>query len=108
MPDNDPLLGRLARSDAARDAVHVALFPAYSDVPLSPGDRVEITPARDGTLVKVKWAPAGGDAVVDPFLDERVPPGAAFYALLMPGTATGLRHVYTHPRLRPVPPGAAP
>jgi hypothetical protein len=92
--------------EPVRDAVHVAVFPAVCDAALTPGDRVEITPDRDGQLVRVKWVSSGGDAVVDPFLSVSLPPGTAFYALLMPGTAVGLRHVYQHPKLRTVPPRA--
>lgn len=107
MADHGPQLGRLAGDNPVRDAVHIAILPAFADVALSPGDRVEITDGRDGTLVRVKWVPAGGDAVVDPFLDGPVPPGAAFYALLMPGSVVSLRHVYQHPKLRAVPPRSA-
>jgi hypothetical protein len=108
VPDHTPELGKPLDVPAHRDAVHVAIFAAYADTALSPGDRLEVTGERDGLAFKVRPVPAGGDAVVDPFLENPLPPGALFYALLRPGTITGLRHVYSHPKFRFVSPRLGP
>lgn len=93
-----PLLGKPIDGPAFRDAIHVAVFPAFAEVPLNPGDALWLMGPRAGDAYKVGvCSRRAADAFVDPFLADPLPPGAKFYACLRPGTVTSLRHVYTHP-----------
>lgn len=104
---DQPELGKLIDKPVGRDAVHAPVFPAVCNGSLNPGDKLRIIRGkRVGDNYAVGWLPPTNkeyDAVVDPFLTDAIPPGASFYAVLRPGSVTGLRHVYTHPALGPGP-----
>lgn len=89
--------GLLPDETSGRDAVHVAVFSAFSAVPLSPGQDVTIVHQGDRDI-EVGLV---GDkvAVVDPFLKGRVEPGRRFWAYLYPRTITALSHRWSHPEL---------
>jgi hypothetical protein len=96
-----PVLGTLPRPGAGRDAVHVAVFPAFASHALSPGDPIRLTGRMSHRLTESSYEvvyspPDRADAIVDPFLPDPLPPGTTFYGCFKPGTVTGLRHVYTH------------
>jgi hypothetical protein len=100
MTPSGPILGSLIDGDARRDAVHVAIAPVVAAETLSPGQHVGLTgDGRAGTSA----APIG---IVDPFLTEDVREGQRFWLCLYPNTVTSLRHVWTHPAFKVVPPGA--
>jgi hypothetical protein len=88
------LIGKLLDARAQRDAIHIAVAPLVAAFPLHPGQHVGLT--KDGQA-----APRvdGAIGIVDPFLRSAVKAGDRFFIFLYPNTATGLRHVYTHPVL---------
>lgn len=104
MSHEQTTLGRPTGPSDSRDAVHVAVFPAFSDTALSPGAWVR-KGERHGSAWKVCSAHAGdGIGVVDVFLPGPVPPGTGFFVMLRPGTITGLKHLWTHPDFAPTTP----
>lgn len=84
-------LGQLIEGAAERDAIHVAVTPVLAGENLYPAQRVTLT----GGLAR-PGEPAVG--IVDPYLSHAVPKGAMFWLCLLPGTVTGMRHHWAHPR----------
>ena len=96
MTQDTPHLGELAPDGAGRDAIHVAVCPMTAGEDLNPGDHVGFgLESRRDRVWKTKVNAAG---IVDPFLTAPVRKGQRFWLLLYPGTVTGLRHVWTHPK----------
>jgi hypothetical protein len=97
-----PQLGRLIESNEhRRDAIHVAVAPVIATTRLLPGQRIGLAYADDTEDV----APADdidieAIGIVDPFLTEPVEEKQRFWMCLLPGTITGLRHVWSHPALK--------
>lgn len=91
---SDVRLGRLPGEDAGRDATHVAVVPVQAGVEMAPGAHCGVY--SDGYAGP---AEAKNIGIVDPFLTRPVAKGERFYLCLYPGSVTGLRHVYLHPRL---------
>jgi hypothetical protein len=91
-------MGNILPDDAAgRDAVHVAVFSAFSAVKLRPGQDIAIIHQGEKD---VEVAPMGDTvAIVDPFLNGAVMPGDRFWAYLYPRTITALSHRWSHPAL---------
>jgi hypothetical protein len=87
------LIGKILGSGGERDAIHIAVAPMTAAVPLKPGQRV----GTDGHGRISASEPHIG--IVDPFLSAPVRVGERCFLFLYPNTATGLRHVYTHPVL---------
>lgn len=85
------LLGKLAESDAQKDAIHVAIAPVTAGETLWPGQRIGV---KDG-IGMASDEPCG---IVDPFLTGAVYEGQRFYIVLFPGSITSLRHDWTHPQ----------
>lgn len=78
-----------------RDAVHVAVFPAFAGKTLSPGQRVYLIgdyayPEDDGN----NNSPIG---IVDPFLTGEVQENRQFWLFMFPNTVGDLRHSWSHP-----------
>lgn len=95
------LLGKIIESPQERDAIHVAVAPVTAAEMLRPGQHAGLDKdgkAVDGELAKL---PIG---VVDPFLEDAVRPGEGFWLFLYPGTATVLRHDWSHPAFSVMPP----
>lgn len=87
------LIGKLLDASAQRDAIHIAVAPVVAMRTCNPGAHIGLT---DGKADPVAEKPIG---IVDPFLKAPAKPGQTFFLFLYPNTATGLRHVYTHPVL---------
>jgi hypothetical protein len=85
------MIGKLAASDAQRDAIHVAIAPVVAACDLGPGAHVGFL--SDG---RVGWCehPIG---IVDPYLNHFVKADQRFYLFLYPNTVTGMRHHWSHP-----------
>ncbi len=87
------VLGRLADSKAAKDAVHVAIIPVTCEhAKVHPGEPLKVS---YGAILKAgdgEW-----HGIVDPFLTKPVMPGERFYMMLKPGSITSLRHDWDHP-----------
>lgn len=81
--------------DTPRDAIHVAVIPMLAAEVLAPGTPIGF--ARSGDTVSVGARTRKVLGIVDPFLDRLVQPGELFYMLLLPNTATNLRHQWSHP-----------
>lgn len=98
--DSLPRLGELLGPDEhRRDAVHIAIAPVAARHRLQPGQRVGLLVDGLGRP-DAEWATARSDktiGIVDPFLRAPVEEGQRFWLFLDPGTATGLRHVWSHP-----------
>jgi len=95
-----PKLGELLdhRSDEeVRDAVHIAVVNAWSNLELRPGQHVGLQSGRPGNPPFVVPKADKLIGVVDPFLKKNVPPFKGFWLFLYPGTITGLVHVWQHP-----------
>jgi hypothetical protein len=94
-------MGGLLPDDAwGRDAVHVAVFSAYSTEHLYSGQKVGIVNEDGGKDVRVSRT-GNSVGIVDPFLDSGVEPGERFWVYLYPRTITGLSHRWTHPAFEP-------
>lgn len=92
MSNQNPL-GELAKDDAVRDAVHVAIMPVQAVEDLLPGHSV--TMSKTGLAYKVSHGEGAG--IVDPFLSGCVHCGEWFYLCLYPNTVTGMVHHWAHP-----------
>jgi hypothetical protein len=104
-----PNIGELARDDAARDAIHIAVAPVVcADDYLSPGQEVGFI--YDSRTEVKRMDRAYGQpvlGVVDPFLRKGVSRGERFWVFLLPNTITFLRHHWQHPAFEPAPPPAS-
>lgn len=81
-------------SDAPiKDAIHVPVVLACANTDLSAGDRIRLTALED--CYDATFDP-DGPAIVDPFLQGAVRAGKMFWAVMLPGTVTNLRHHWTH------------
>jgi len=101
-------LGSLTIREAKRDAVHVAIAPAWSRHRLYPGQQVAV---RNDSADRTEVEPAEAlmaDGVVDPFLPRPVEPEQWFYLCLSPGSVTDMRHEWTCPQFEPLMPPVAP
>lgn len=101
MKDAVATMGGLLPDDAwGRDAVHVAVFSAFSSDTLYSGERVAIVNEEGGKDMRVS---RNGTSVgiVDPFLSDYVEPGQRFWVYLYPRTITGLSHRWSHPAFEP-------
>lgn len=94
-PSTDALetLGNIIQPTEKRDAIHLAVDPAYSDNYLNPGDHVRIV--SPGKVVRCGIG--AGHGIVDPFLRHPVEPGEYFWLVVYPREITSLRHVWSHP-----------
>jgi hypothetical protein len=99
MENTQDLLGKVLDASAQRDAIHIAVAPVIAARSLAPGQSVGLT--KDGEADSLMDKDIG---IVDPFLKAPVKRGERFFIFLYPNTATGLRHVYTHPALDTLPP----
>lgn len=102
-------MGSILPDDAGgRDAVHVAVVSAVSDIRLHPGQDVgvEITEGRD-VKARVVSSTTEGVGKVDPYLSAIVEPGQRFWLYLYPRSITGLNHNWSHPAFPDAKPGEA-
>lgn len=89
-----PKLGQLCDDSDRRDAVHIALAPVIAACNLEPGQFVGLVNGQ------ATWNVETFIGVVDPFLKDEVKKGERFWLMLLPGTITGLRHVWSHPAFK--------
>lgn len=78
-----------------RDAIHVAVIGLINTTgkDLEPGTPIKVTGNAAFRIVTKDKA----NAVVNPFLIESVVYGGRFSAFMMPGTTSGLKHVWESP-----------
>lgn len=96
MKDAVATMGNLLPDDAwGRDAVHVAVFSAFSTETLFGGQPVSIV-SEEGKDMRVS---RNGTSVgiVDPFFLKTIEPGKRFWVYLYPRTITALSHRWSHP-----------
>lgn len=90
-------MGALLPVDVSgRDAVHIAVFSAFSDEKLLGGEDVGII-CKEGNDYKVSCDVVENVGIVDPFIKGRIKPGKRFWVYLYPRTITSLVHKWTHP-----------
>lgn len=102
MSREGPKLGEPADFGMGRDAIHVAVVPVRVLEDMSPGQKVRIGGSYNEETQRsvCVWATDSGHVgVIDPYLTGPVKKGDIVWLLLNPGSATGLRHVYSHPEL---------
>lgn len=87
---SDVQLGTCPATDAARDAIHVAVVPMIAAVELQPGQHVGLIDGKAGPTTDVI-------GVVDPYLTGPVAKDQRFWLCLIPNTVTGMRHHWSHP-----------
>lgn len=87
------LIEKLIPTSGARDAIHIAVAPMVAMRTCAPGAHIGLTDGKADPLAENLIG------IVDPFLKVPAKPGERFFMFLYPNTATGLRHVYTHPAL---------
>jgi len=94
-PSTDALetLGNIIHPSEKRDAIHLAVDPAFSREYLNPGDHVRIIAKGQVS----RCAIGQGHGIVDPFLRHPVQPGEYFWLVVYPREITSLRHVWSHP-----------
>ena len=94
-PSTDALetLGNIILPTEKRDAIHLAVDPAFSREYLNPGDHVRIVAKGQVS----RCAIGAGHGIVDPFLRHPVQPGEYFWLVVYPREITSLRHVWSHP-----------
>lgn len=92
-PHTDALdtLGYVIDETAKRDAIHVAVEPAYAAQMLRPGQHVGFVDGKASTKAEKLVG------IVDPFINGMIEKGQRFWLLLYPRTITSLRHVWSHP-----------
>jgi hypothetical protein len=100
---NELGIGKIILRSAKRDAIHVAVVPAFATITVCPGESlylIERIPDLNG-CVWVSTTSKGQEriGIVDPFLPAPVPAGVGFWLFLTPGSVVGLRHDYRHPLL---------
>ena len=91
-----PNLGKEPEINAYRDAIHIAVAPIIAAENLLVGARVMLD--DDGMGINETRGEAIG--IVDPFRTTPVKEGERFWLCLFPGTITGLRHAWSHPKFR--------
>jgi len=91
-------LGTIIDHTAARDAIHLAVFPAIAGENLVPGEHIFLASssglAFGGSDVDPTIKTLG---IVDPFLTVPVAKGERFWLIVYPRQITSLRHVWEHP-----------
>ena len=87
------MIGKILTAEAERDAIHIAVAPVVAACQLVPGAPIGLNEQGQADLTDKTIG------IVDPFLKRPVKRGDRFFLFLYPNTATGLRHVYTHPVL---------
>lgn len=94
-PSTDALetLGNIISPTEKRDAIHLAVDPAFSKQYLNPGDHVRIIAPGE----VIRCGVGQGHGIVDPFLRRSVDPGEYFWLVVYPREITSLRHVWSHP-----------
>lgn len=99
MAEYIPKLGEAPTEKDERDAIHIAVVPVIAAQNLVPGEHVGFARSPDGKIFAAPSTCSAG--IVDPFRKSYIRSGERTWALLYPGTAIGLRHVYRHPALDP-------
>lgn len=88
-------VGKILAEDAERDAIHVAVLPAYASVHLRVGDSVDLDDYGKAEPVEN----GKGIGIVDPFLKSSVLKGQRFYIFLYPNSITSMKHTWTCPSI---------
>lgn len=91
---NNDQLGRLARGDERRDAVHIAITPCEASEALKPGQHVGVD-----AMGRLSARTEHKIGIVDPFLRRDVEEGQRCFLCLYPNTITSLRHEWVHPAI---------
>jgi hypothetical protein len=87
----------LARdAEPIRDAIHISVISVFAGETMQPGTPVFVTGKGEYAWPGV-WGRSDIVGLVDPFLQKPIKKGDRFVLFVLPGTITGLRHVWTHP-----------
>lgn len=92
----EPKIGALLKNKhAERDAIHIAVAPVTATEELRPGQHIGFV--IDGNTNLVGGNPETFIGIVDPYLDQVIREGDAFWMMLYPQSITSLRHNWSHP-----------
>lgn len=87
----------LKENEGAKDAIHIAVIPVYTNETLSPSQYVKLAYHKDGKYYVSACSKKESVGVVDPWLPRKVKEGDRFNLCLNPYTITSLRHAWEHP-----------
>lgn len=87
----------LKENEGAKDAIHIAVIPVYTNEVLSPSQYVKLAYQKDGKYYVSACSKKESVGVVDPWLPRKVKEGDRFNLCLNPYTITSLRHAWEHP-----------
>lgn len=100
---SEPKIGKLIDDvNAQRDAVHVAIIPLIAGEELRIGSKIKLKFGSTDIALDASYNAEDAIGIVDPFLDSEkayyIEKGQRFYGFLFPGTVTGMRHHWQHPK----------
>lgn len=92
-------LGKILKKKGKKDAIHIAVVPLVAGEDLYVGRKIKLKFNTNDIAMDATYDEDNAFGIVDPFLDEYcVKKGEKFYGLLFPGTVTGMRHEWQHPK----------
>lgn len=90
---------KIKKSKGQKDAIHIAVVPLIAGERLYKGHKIKLKFNTDNVALDASYDEENAFGIVDPFLDEySVEAGQEFYGLVFPGTVTGMRHEWQHPK----------
>jgi len=99
MNNSEPKLGQLIDPTAQRDAIHVAIVPLKAGCDLWRAGKIKLKYGSTDIALPADYDVKEAIGIVDPFLDQyEVKEGQWFWGILTPGTVTGMRHQWEHPK----------
>ncbi len=85
-----------------RDAIHIAIMPVIlGEDHIRPGQSVKLAYGTSNQVLPENYRNEEAIGVIDPFLDSWAMPrkGDMVWLFLKPGSITGMRHQWTHPKI---------
>ena len=90
---------KIKKGKGQKDAIHIAVVPLIAGERLYKGHKIKLKFNTDNVALDASYDEENAFGIVDPFLDEySVEAGQEFYGLVFPGTVTGMRHEWQHPK----------
>ena len=90
-------LGTVPTEKDSRDAIHVAVLPVIAKGNLHPGQFIEVYTKDKKHYARVAVQSQNSThGICDPFRTGVIYDGVFFWAIMLPGTITDMRHHWTH------------